>query len=740
MPNTTPGATDSGAGPAERPADRPDLPAADGDLANLFNCIDIPLVFLDAGLCVKRFTPAAARLFGLDPTDTGRPVGDVAGTFAADLLRDAEQVVRDSEPREREVRAGTGRWFTRRIVPYRAPDGRTDGVVVTCVDVTERKRTADAAARRLAAIVEGTADAIFSKDLAGTVQTWNAGAERLFGYAADEIVGRSIRPTIPVDRVGEWAAAMTRLARGEHVEQMETERVRKDGRRVPVVLTYSPIRDADGTVASVSAIARDVTDRARTEQALRESEQRFRLMADAAPVLIWLSGADKVCTWFNKSWLDFVGRPMERELGNGWVENVHPEDRDGCLDAYGVAFDARRPFRMEYRLRRHDGEYRWVLDTGAPLVVADSGFTGFVGSCIDITERKAAERAVLASEERLQAILKTAADAIITIDRGGIIQSINPAAERTFGYTAAEMVGRNVNALMPSPDREEHDAHILRYLRTGEPRVLGTSREVAARRKDGTVFPVDLAVSEIKHLELFTGIVRDVTRRKELEREVVEVASLEQRRIGQDLHDSVAQELTALNLLAGELAEALRTDRPGAARLVERLTRGVQRSQLELRAVLRGLLPVAVESEGLMAALADLADRTQREGRAACTFECPEPVAVADNLIATHLYLIAQEAVHNAVRHARPGCVRISLGADRRLVLCVRDDGTGMPRAPTEVQGLGLRIMSNRAAIIGATLSIEPARPTGTAVTCVLPRGTHERKTGEEAGPRPDRR
>src|SRR5262249_54291891 len=151
------------------------------------------------------------------------------------------------------------------------------------------------------------------------------------------------------------------------------------------------------------------------------------------------------------------------------------------------------------------------------------------------------------------AILDTAMDAIITIDHRGVIHSVNAAAERMFGYTAAEMLGQSVNLLMPSPYREVHDDYLAKYLQTGERHIIGTSREVAARRKDGSVFPADLAVSEIPHLKLFTGLHRDLTERKRLEREVVEVASLEQRRIGQDLHDSVAQELTALTLLANEL-------------------------------------------------------------------------------------------------------------------------------------------------------------------------------------------
>jgi two-component system, sensor histidine kinase PdtaS len=133
------------------------------------------------------------------------------------------------------------------------------------------------------------------------------------------------------------------------------------------------------------------TERRRNEAALKESERRFRLTADAAPVMVWISGIDKLCTWFNKPWLDFVGRTMEQELGNGWSENVHADDFDRCLKTYVDAFDARQPFSMEYRMSRHDGEYRWVLDNAIPLWEPAGEFAGYIGSCIDITERKQAE-------------------------------------------------------------------------------------------------------------------------------------------------------------------------------------------------------------------------------------------------------------------------------------------------------------------------------------------------------------
>ena len=145
------------------------------------------------------------------------------------------------------------------------------------------------------------------------------------------------------------------------------------------------------------------------EQALRESEQRFRIMADAAPVLIWVSGADRRRTWFNKRWLEFVGQPMESEVGSGWIASIHPDDRERCRTAYVASFDARQTFSMEYRLRRRDGEYRWVLDNGIPRYESDGEFAGYIGSCVDITERKQTEQADKEAARRKDEFLATLA-------------------------------------------------------------------------------------------------------------------------------------------------------------------------------------------------------------------------------------------------------------------------------------------------------------------------------------------
>jgi PAS domain S-box-containing protein len=149
----------------------------------------------------------------------------------------------------------------------------------------------------------------------------------------------------------------------------------------------------------IMALAVLIEQQRSTEESFRESERRFRIMADTAPVMIWMSGRDKLCSFFNASWLAFTGRSMEQELGDGWAKGVHPEDLNRCLQTYSSSFDARQKFQMEYRLRRADGEYRWLLDDGIPLFEPGGLFAGYIGSCTDITELRRAQQETLARQK-----------------------------------------------------------------------------------------------------------------------------------------------------------------------------------------------------------------------------------------------------------------------------------------------------------------------------------------------------
>ncbi|PPD46348.1 MAG: hypothetical protein CTY16_09315 [Methylobacter sp.] len=209
-----------------------------------------------------------------------------------------------------------------------------------------------------------------------------------------------------------------------------------------------PEKLEDGSVLWHGFIT-DATERMQLEALAHEAEERFRLAADAAPVLIWLAGTDKLCCWFNQTWLDFTGRNMTQEKGNGWAEGVHPDDLRRCLDIYTGHFDRREPFHMEYRLRRHDGEYRWVHDNGVPRFVDNGAFEGYIGSCVDITESKliAEQLEVLAREQK--AMLDTELVGIAkTRDR--VITWSNPLFEKMLGYGKNELFGLSTSILFPT--------------------------------------------------------------------------------------------------------------------------------------------------------------------------------------------------------------------------------------------------------------------------------------------------
>jgi PAS domain S-box-containing protein len=246
--------------------------------------------------------------------------------------------------------------------------------------------------------------------------------------------------------------------------------------------------------------------------ALRESENRFRVMADSAPVMIWMSGTDKLFIFFSKGWLDFTGRALEQELGNGWSDGVHPEDHARCLDVYGNAFDARQGFRMEYRLRRHDGAYRWVLDTGVPRFALNGTFLGFVGSCMDITESKNAE-------ERFRLVVEAAPSAMIMVNPQGRITMANAQAEAVFGYSRPELLGLSIEKLIPEHLCARHGAERPGFLADPPARAMGVAGEFFGQRKNGSEVPLEISLSPIETPEgrMVLASIIDVSERKQID-------------------------------------------------------------------------------------------------------------------------------------------------------------------------------------------------------------------------------
>ncbi len=342
------------------------------------------------------------------------------------------------------------------------------------------------------------------------------------------------------------------------------------------------------------------------------------------------------------------------------------------------------------------------------------------------TERRRDQAELRDREARLRAILETAVEGIITIDQRGTIESFNAAAETIFGYKAEEVIGRNVSVLMPAPYRQEHDGYLSNYLRTGHARIIGIGREVIGQRKDGTIFPMDLSVSEVKLEErrLFTGFVRDITERKRLEKEILEISDREQRRIGQGLHDGLCQHLAGIELMSQVLEQNLAKKSQASATQAGTIAKHVREAISQTRMLARGLSPVSIEANGLMSALEELAATITELFHIKCLFESKEPILISDNAVATHLYRIAQEAINNAIKHGKARKVILALEPHRGNVrVRITDDGVGFPTELKDNGGMGLQIMKYRASMIGASLEIKRTNGSGTSVVCLFKKG-----------------
>jgi PAS domain S-box-containing protein len=221
---------------------------------------------------------------------------------------------------------------------------------------------------------------------------WSEGMFKITGITEDEVIGKEALEVFPFLREIGQEKVFSAVLRGETViARARPFKIPESGRSGYLDASYFPHFSTDGQVAGVLGIVTDVTEQKKASDLQVESESRFRNMADSSPVMLWMAGTDALCNFFNQSWLQFSGKSMAKELGVGWAEGIHPLDFQNCMDTYLSCFSERRAFEMEYRLLRHDGQYRWILDRGTPRFSTDNRFEGYIGSCIDITERKMIE-------------------------------------------------------------------------------------------------------------------------------------------------------------------------------------------------------------------------------------------------------------------------------------------------------------------------------------------------------------
>jgi two-component system sensor kinase FixL len=405
---------------------------------------------------------------------------------------------------------------------------------------------AEIEARRNAAFLEGigvaTPDLIYAKDRDLRYVYLNPAAVAVIGRPLEEILGRRRADFVINDNVeGEYDIADREVLETGKTHTSEERFTAPDGTWQVYRSTKFALRDHDGAIVGVGGLTIDISESYASRDALAESEAKYRSIANAMPALVWSAGADGVRDFYNDRWRQFVGGNGEAasaDDGWGWLERVHPEDRARVEMNVRRSISTGEPYGIEYRLVGEQGA-RWFLERVQPVRNEDGRIYRWKGACIDIEElvenRAAKERAfadLAAREAHLSSILDAVPDAMIVIDEHGTIQSFSAAAERQFGWPTAEAVGMNVAMLMPSPYREGHDGYLRRYMTTGERRVIGIGRVVVGQRRDGSTFPMELSVGEMRQTDagggdrrFFTGFVRDLTERQAAERRFQDVQS-----------------------------------------------------------------------------------------------------------------------------------------------------------------------------------------------------------------------
>ena len=580
---------------------------------------------------------------------------------------------------------------------------------------------------------------------------------RLFGFAESEPLkfGRLLQVVHPEDRerIQQLVQHMVEHGGGEY--ESEYRITRPDG-STRWIAGYGGVElDEHGKPAFARGVSRDITRRKIAEEELRESEARFRTVADAAPVMIWMSGPDKLCNFFNKGWLDFTGRTMEQELGNGWVEGVYSDDLEHCLEVYDTSFSARQPFTMEYRLRRNDGEYRWVLDTGTPRFETDGVFVGYIGSCIDMTEQKR-------TEEKFRLVLDAAPNAIIMVDSAGVISFANAPAASVFGYSLSELIGRPIETLIPERFRDRHTGYRKGFHSEPSSRSMGAGRDLFGRRKDSSEFPVEVGLNPIHTTEgLFVlASVIDITARKQAElehqRQNMELARVGRVAVMGELAASLAHEVNnpigaiVANASAGqrliaagkigteELTELL-ADIVADGRRAGEVIQGI-RNMVRKGEPRRSLIPIGDTIRQLLRIVH--ADAIGREVKMTAKVGPDagqvwgDPVQLLQVLL--NLALNAVEAMSAVRPDARRLFIRAGRDGNRDILVSVRDSGPGFPSEMAEQlfepffstksdgTGMGLAISRSIIEAHGGTLSGENCDGGGACFTVRLPQAKED--------------
>jgi PAS domain S-box-containing protein len=598
--------------------------------------------------------------------------------------------------------------------------------------------------RRTRLIIDAIKDcAIYMLDPEGRIASWNPGAEALNGYTAQEVLGVHFSIMYPPDRKQPSEEELLVAARQGWFEE-ECWHIRKNGTRYCGDDIISAIRREDGALEGFSVVTLDATPRIALREQTERSRDFYFALFSGFPNLVWRSDACGACDYLNQSWLDYTGRSREAELGDGWLEGVHPEDRAHWRDTYDRAFAAMQPFEIEFRLRRADGAYGSMICVGRPYQDMQGRFAGYLCSCYDNTMRRDIERALRESEARYEGIAANVPGMVFELIRDGAgrlsFAYVSPGCEALTGLSETELAtdAESFFRLIPAAERthltatlDASAAQLTHWNWSGRLVPRGGAGEkwinIRARTRridsgdvvwDGLIF--DDTQGRLAQLE----IERSREELRALSRHLQTVREEEKARIAREVHDELGSTLTALKMdldVVGEhlanAPESIRQKRAAIGKLVEAAVAATRKIVTDLR-------PSILDDLGLVAALRWQADEFAKHTGARVHVDAPATDHRPGRDVALALFRIFQETLTNVARHAKATKLWVTFAAsDDSFVLQIRDNGAGLSdddlRKP---DSHGIRGMRERAQQLGGDVTVSSQPGAGTTVVISVPR------------------
>ncbi|QEG38355.1 PAS domain S-box protein [Roseimaritima ulvae] len=465
-----------------------------------------------------------------------------------------------------------------------------------------------------------------------------------------------------------------------------------------------------------------VLERARNNELLRDSEQRYRSVVEASSAIVSIADARGEFRSRQPSWYRYTGQDWPQHRGWGWAEMIHPDDASRAARAWRNVLRKPAFSILQFRLwHAASGEYRHVQGRAVPIFKDDGSVHQWVGTTDDIHDRVLAEEKLRQREHEFRTLADNVPELFSYTDAQLRFRFVNRRYEEVHCRPRAELIGTHVRDLLGAKNyRRGVQQHFEAALR-GKRVAFETNLPAASnpRRWASVVLIPDL--DDAGQVRGVFAMETDITERRMLEKQLLDAASEEARRIGNDLHDGIGQELTGLSMVADTLVTALSRKAMPEVDIAEKIRGGAKRALKQVRSLAQGLNPVNVDAQGLMSALSQMSRRVKDIYEVECEFRCERPVLLRDNQAATQLYRIAQEATTNAVKHGRATRIVIELEHQQQQAsLRIVDNGIGMATDADRAEGMGLRIMKYRAGIIGGNLQICEAADGGTAVCCSL--------------------